>query len=115
MSEQYGGCLYLEDGTRIQLVRCQECMWGQCPGGPHDWADQDDIDHALKTGQPSPVGQPCQCVCKDRPLEEPEEPPFGVDDYEQDHHPCPICGSENACSYDVEGRPMIHTFGEDDE
>lgn len=23
--------------------------------------------------------------------------------------PCPICGAQGACSYDAEGRPLIHT------
>lgn len=23
--------------------------------------------------------------------------------------PCPVCGAQGACSYDVEGRPLIHT------
>lgn len=23
--------------------------------------------------------------------------------------PCPVCGSDGACAYDTEGRPLIHT------
>lgn len=23
--------------------------------------------------------------------------------------PCPVCGEQGACSYDAEGRPLIHT------
>lgn len=27
--------------------------------------------------------------------------------------PCPVCGSIEACDYDSEGRPLIHTFPEE--
>lgn len=29
--------------------------------------------------------------------------------------PCPVCGELTACSYDSEGRPLIHTVEEDSE
>ena len=32
-----------------------------------------------------------------------------------DPTPCPVCGEPGACSYDSEGRPLIHTTGEDDD
>lgn len=25
--------------------------------------------------------------------------------------PCPVCGSDDACGYDSEGRPLIHALG----
>lgn len=110
-----GGCEWFSDGTRIQHTRCQDCMWGQCPGGVHDWADQDDIDHALATGQPDPSGQKCGCVCADGPLlGDLEFEPDG-EDVSDSLSECPICGSSGACGYDNEGRALIHALGVEDE
>ena len=36
-----------------------------------------------------------------------DEPPVDLTSLEVD--PCPVCGSAGACSYDAEGRPLIHT------
>jgi hypothetical protein len=36
-----------------------------------------------------------------------DEPPVELTSLEVD--PCPVCGSTGACSYDAEGRPLIHT------
>lgn len=101
---------FRDDGI-IHYVACWDCLFNSCPGGPHDWADQDDIDHALKTGQPNPTGQPCNCTCTNGPelYEEPEP------DESLDMMPCPVCGADGACGYDPDGRPMIHTLGEDDD
>lgn len=31
------------------------------------------------------------------------------------NQPCTVCGEAGACGYDSEGRPMIHSFTEEDE
>jgi hypothetical protein len=35
--------------------------------------------------------------------------PDCADDEPVTVEPCPVCGAEGACTYDVEGRPLIHT------
>lgn len=40
---------------------------------------------------------------------EPQEPD---DDFTPP--PCPVCGSLDACSYDEEGRPLIHSYYDED-
>lgn len=30
-------------------------------------------------------------------------------DVQLEVEPCPVCGAQGACSYDAEGRPLIHT------
>lgn len=102
---------FREDGTIIHYVACWNCLLDMCPGGPHDWADQDDIDHARSTGQPDPTGQPCRCVCVDGPLLDEEPEPNESLDLE----PCPVCGSEAECAYDADGRPLIHALPEEDD
>ena len=111
---QVGGCKYYPDGTRVQLIRCQSCMWGQCPGGQHDWADVDDIEHARATGQPSPEGQPCNCDCI-KQLPEVDLEDVADEDMWLDWQTCPVCGSEAACGYDNEGRPLIHALPAEDD
>ena len=32
-----------------------------------------------------------------------------------DGEPCPECGEAGACTYDVEGRPLIHVISDDDK
>ncbi|HEY9411792.1 MAG TPA: hypothetical protein VIP77_19590 [Jiangellaceae bacterium] len=38
-----------------------------------------------------------------------EDEPDCVDDEPPTVDPCPVCGAAGACSYDAEGRPLIHT------
>lgn len=98
----------------IHLARCWACMTMQCPGGAHDWANQEDIDHAAATAQPSPVGQVCGCACAAGPLldPEPDEPDWVEVRYRDD--PCDTCGEVGACAYDSEGRALIHVTEESD-
>jgi len=49
----------------VHYAKCGGCMCGSHfdPPQRHDWADDEDIAHALATGQPSPVGKRCACDC----------------------------------------------------
>jgi len=96
----------------VHYARCWECMLGSHPGGWHTWADDKDVIHALKTGQPDPSEKVCGCDCR---LRDPEpEPVFDPDEAGLDA-PCGECGELGACGYDSEGRPMIHaTWLEED-
>lgn len=99
----------------IHYARCWGCMTDQHPGGHHAWADDKDIEHAAKTGKPSPAGEPCSCSCYNEPERVPEpwpEPDFL--EVPSDDNPCPVCGAVNECGADSDGRPMIHTFQDDD-
>ena len=51
--------------TDLHVYRhhCWACQLNQCPNGPHDWADGDDIDAAALIGRPDPTGEPCSCPC----------------------------------------------------
>jgi len=106
-----GGCEWFSDDSRVQYARCHPCMWSQCPGGVHDWADKDDRLHALINKSPDPAGQKCGCTCADGPILEPEE--FEPDE-SLNMEPCPLCDSEGACGYDADGRPLIHALPEDE-
>jgi len=98
----------------VHYARCWPCMLdGPCPGGWHTWADEEDVRHALNTGQPDPSDKICGCPCAVGPVldPEPDEP-----DWESlEREPCLICGEPGACGYDAEGRPMVHAIGYDDE
>ena len=39
--------------------------------------------------------------------------PDEIERHEFDLNPCPLCGAIDACGYDDEGRPMIHTMSDD--
>jgi hypothetical protein len=43
-------------------ARCWPCMLSSCHETPtlHPWWDNEDVDHAAKTGQPAPTGN-CGC------------------------------------------------------
>lgn len=103
--------------NREELVaattKCWSCLLGQCPGGPHEWADSADIKHAEETGQPDPTSQSCGCACTEGPSLGPEPP--DLDEISSDAQPCPVCGSDGACGVDAEGRPMIHTISDEDD
>jgi len=94
----------------ICYSQCWPCMFGQHSPGWHTWADVDDIEHAAATGQPDPSTSRCGCYCAGEPApdEEPEWEPLST------LPPCDVCGSDGACGYDMEGRPMIHTTEDDD-
>ena len=98
-------------GAMVCLARCEPCQWGQCPGGDHPWAGQEDIDHAAATGQ-SAEGR-CGCPCTQDPPVEPE--PDSVVLVSIDGPPCHLCGAAGACGYDPEGRPYIHASWDEDE
>ncbi len=96
----------------IHYARCWPCMTAQCPGGPHRWAGDDDIAHAVSIGKPDSADGPCACRCTTEPVRD-ESPD---DDYDSDGDvsvyggPCELCGEASACAYDSEGRPLIHAF-----
>lgn len=107
----------IKDGVMtVHHVRCESCMCGQHPKGPHGWAELEDIIHALRTGQPDPAGQSCGCDCVN---EEPDElePDEDPEEYIRVAMagPCLTCGEPAACAYDAEGRPLIHAVEDDDE
>jgi hypothetical protein len=112
MSERVRNAEFRDDGTIVHYVACWNCLLHMCPGGPHDWADEDDIEHARLTDQPDPTGQPCNCTCASGPVL--EEGPEREWDESLDLAPCPICGAEAACGYDADGRPLIHALGEEE-
>ena len=97
----------------VTYTKCWACITMCCPGGPHPWADREDIDHAAKTGQPDPSDQSCGCPCA---AEEPyvEDPP-DMDLEQLDATPCTVCGEHGACAYDAEGRSLIHTTDDEDD
>ena len=108
---------HLPGGGTVHYARCWSCMCQQCPGGPHDWADSEDLAHAEATGPPSPVGQSCACSCVDDPESRYIDPEPDIDEMALRAEPCAVCGETGACGFDSEGRPLIHADGwnEDDE
>lgn len=90
-----GGCEWLGDGIRVQYTRCWACMFQQCPGGEHPWADAEDIAHAAAAGHADPSGEKCGCVCADGPELNAEE--------------------SGACGYDADDRPLVHIEDGDGE
>lgn len=99
----------------IGCIRCWACMLGQCPGGPHDWADQDDIDGMVNLGLTDPTGAPCGCPCVTGPSLGPEPGPDDIDLESIDGPACTVCGETTACAYDAEGRALIHTTDDEDQ
>lgn len=49
----------------FDLTRCWACICGSHYEQPvwHTWADEDDVKHALETGQKDPSDQNCGCFC----------------------------------------------------
>jgi hypothetical protein len=93
----------------VCYAKCWPCCMGQCPGGPHGWADADDIEHAAKTGQLDPSGQSCGCPCVHDAPRGPEEPDLDDPDVESyTQEPCPVCDAPGVCAWDADGRPLIH-------
>lgn len=97
----------------VHYARCEPCMLGSHPGGWHSWAGKEDVEHALATGQPDPSTKRCACDCA---LREPEYGPEPEPDPDESLEiaPCPICGELGACGYDSEGRPLIHSGGDEE-
>lgn len=98
----------------ICYAKCHSCMFQSCPGGWHTWADDpSDWESAIAAGKPDPRESKCGCPCADGPdlhIEpEPDWESLGI------VPPCPVCGSDDACGYDAEGRPMIHSDMEEDD
>lgn len=97
----------------IHYARCEPCMYGAHPGGMHDWAGPEDIEHAAKTGQPDPSGKRCACDCVEQEPEPYPEPEPDMDE-QLNATPCGVCGAAGACGYDAEGRPLIHATEDED-
>ena len=94
----------------VYRYHCWACQLDRCPHEPHDWADGDDIEGAAMVGRPDPTGEPCTCPCASGPtLADEPEPEWDS----LDATPCPVCHAPGACSYDAEGRPLIHTTEEE--
>lgn len=89
--------------------RCWSCLLGQCPGGPHEWADVDDVEEMVWHGHDNPAGQPCACPCTLGPSLGPDIEPPDIDEVSLNAQPCPVCAADGACAYDDQGRPLIHT------
>lgn len=52
----------------VHYARCWPCSMGADsqhydPPAWHTWADREDVDHALKTGQSDPSKRRCGCSC----------------------------------------------------
>lgn len=111
---RYGPPVFASMGPSglVHPARCWDCMTLQHPGGDHPWWNTEDVEHARVTHQTPPSGV-CGCECANGPVME-QEPP-DLDLASLDAPPCPICGSLDACSYDADGRPLIHTFTEDED
>lgn len=101
----------IQQGSAIVCyAKCHSCMFQQCPGGWHTWADDpSDWESAIAAGKPDPREQKCGCHCTDGP----ELPPYEPDWESINGAPCPVCGSEGECAADDEGRPLIHAITED--
>jgi len=98
----------------VHYARCWPCqLGGPCPGGWHTWADAEDIEHALKTGQPDPSDKRCGCPCSEGPVIEPVEPDPDMESL--DAPPCPVCGEQGACGYDAQGRALIHATDDEED
>lgn len=95
-------------------MKCWSCRLGQCPGGAHPWADDEDREAAAAQGKEVPSGR-CGCSCTaDEPYEmEPDGP--DLDAAVLNAGPCTVCGEADACGYDSEGRALIHAKGWDDD
>lgn len=94
----------------VLWAECDTCQVGYCPGGDHPWAGPEDIAWAAKTGRREPTGR-CGCPCALGPTLEEQQDCEGEDSYEVfSDGPCPLCGEQQACGYDTEGRPMIHVL-----
>lgn len=103
-------------GAVVCYAKCVPCQFGQCPGGDHCWADQDDLDHALAIGKPETAEGRCGCPCARGPeLEQAPEDYDPVEHLSLDGVPCHLCGEAGACGYDDEGRPYIHASWDEDE
>ena len=98
----------------ICYAKCHSCMFQQCPGGWHTWADDpSDWESAVAAGKPDPRKSKCGCSCADGPELEMD---YSEPDWDSlSAPPCPVCGSEGACGYDAEGRPMIHSELDEDD
>ena len=88
------------------LNMCDSCRFSAgCPGGEHDWADDETVSLAQKYGYD--VAGICACECAKGPIIE-----YTAEDYDDytsiNASPCLVCGAGGECAYDDEGRPLIH-------
>ncbi len=63
----------IESGDALVCyAKCWPCQFGECVDPPawHSWADEEDIAHAVATGQPDPMASRCGCPCAIAPTEE---------------------------------------------
>ena len=114
----------LEKGDAIICyAKCHSCMFQQCPGGWHTWADDpSDWERVVYLLGPDPRQQKCGCPCVEGPELEvsPDGPelevsPDGPDDWGSLYEsPCPLCGALGECASDSEGRPLIHALPDED-
>ena len=113
----------MSDGVIVCYTKCWNCMLNQAHMSPpqwHTWADLEDIDHAVATGQPDPSTNRCGCACADVDAVQPawdtglwQGPDHDDDDYSSttwQDSPCPECGESGACAWDAEGRPLVHAI-----
>lgn len=54
--------------------KCEPCKFGEHSGRRHTWADEEDIAHAKRTGQPDPSQSICGCYCQRSYRRAPEPP-----------------------------------------
>ena len=54
--------------ARAQVIvcytKCWPCQFGEHTAEWHTRADEEDIDHAAKTGRPDPSTSRCGCYCQ---------------------------------------------------
>lgn len=98
---------------------CEACAFGTHHDGDdrwHTWASDVEARAVILSGGADPSLSRCGCACADGsvgdylpPSQCDDDPRF--DDETEDTTPmnvCPSCGSYGACSYDSQGRPLIH-------
>ena len=100
----------------VCLLKCWPCALGSCEGGPHGWADEEDLAHAASIGKPETAGGQCGCPCVNGLALSPEPDDLdGEDDvvgfFDDTGDSCDECGATGACAYDANGRPLIHSSG----
>jgi hypothetical protein len=103
---------YVGPDFMVEVVICRSC--GE---------DLGPLEHdpELQYEQVTPTGScwPCAMGAPPHPDydEDPEPDEREIASYELEARladPCPECGAAGACSFDDEGRPLIHATGADD-
>ena len=52
------------ESVMVCYTKCWSCQFGEHDKTCHTWADDEDVAHALSTGQPDPSSQRCGCCCQ---------------------------------------------------